>query len=154
MGYYCQLFSAARNLHFIAHRIVLASAVQPRLNNYTYAAGEVECFLEVWWSENVSRDHARLKPRSVPFDFVKHCENTIKTVTKSFPMYKTILYSRRNTRRNLTFFICGSNVYTEQNKTSLTFKWTTLSTVYTLSLIHIWRCRRSYACRSRWSPYH
>ena len=25
---------------------------------------------------------------------------------------------------------------------------------YWLSLIHIWRCRRSYACRSRWSPYH
>ena len=25
---------------------------------------------------------------------------------------------------------------------------------WTLSLIHIWRCRRSYACRSRWSPYH
>ena len=23
-----------------------------------------------------------------------------------------------------------------------------------LSLIHIRRCRRSYACRSRWSPYH
>ena len=23
-----------------------------------------------------------------------------------------------------------------------------------LSLIHILRCRRSYACRSRWSPYH
>ena len=23
-----------------------------------------------------------------------------------------------------------------------------------LSLIHIWRCRRSYLCRSRWSPYH
>ena len=26
-------------------------------------------------------------------------------------------------------------------------------TVY-LSLIHIWRCRRSTLCRSRWSPYH
>ena len=25
---------------------------------------------------------------------------------------------------------------------------------WALSLIHIWRCRRSYACRSRWSPYH
>ena len=25
---------------------------------------------------------------------------------------------------------------------------------WSLSLIHIWRCRRSYACRSRWSPYH
>ena len=23
-----------------------------------------------------------------------------------------------------------------------------------LSLIHIWRCRRAAACRSRWSPYH
>ena len=29
-----------------------------------------------------------------------------------------------------------------------------LTTHQVLSLIHIWRCRRSYACRSRWSPYH
>ena len=28
------------------------------------------------------------------------------------------------------------------------------STVQKLSLIHIWRCRRAAACRSRWSPYH
>ena len=27
-------------------------------------------------------------------------------------------------------------------------------TVCSLSLIHIWRCRRSTLCRSRWSPYH
>ena len=27
-------------------------------------------------------------------------------------------------------------------------------TPYSLSLIHIWRCRRSTLCRSRWSPYH
>ena len=26
--------------------------------------------------------------------------------------------------------------------------------VQSLSLIHIWRCRRSTLCRSRWSPYH
>ena len=26
--------------------------------------------------------------------------------------------------------------------------------LHTLSLIHIWRCRRSTLCRSRWSPYH
>ena len=25
--------------------------------------------------------------------------------------------------------------------------------VVMLSLIHIWRCRRTYACRSRWTPY-
>ena len=34
---------------------------------------------------------------------------------------------------------------------SLTTRWKVL---WELSLIHIWRCRRSYACRSRWSPYH
>ena len=28
------------------------------------------------------------------------------------------------------------------------------SSVLTLSLIHIWRCRRIERCRSRWSPYH
>ena len=35
-------------------------------------------------------------------------------------------------------------------------RWDGLSGILTctLSLIHIWRCRRSYACRSRWSPYH
>ena len=27
-------------------------------------------------------------------------------------------------------------------------------TWWNLSLIHIWRCRRSTLCRSRWSPYH
>ena len=29
-----------------------------------------------------------------------------------------------------------------------------ISAQQTLSHIHIRRCRRSYACRSRWSPYH
>ena len=27
-------------------------------------------------------------------------------------------------------------------------------TFHSLSLIHIWRCRRIERCRSRWSPYH
>ena len=30
------------------------------------------------------------------------------------------------------------------------FRWP----AFFLSLIHIWRCRRSTLCRSRWSPYH
>ena len=29
-----------------------------------------------------------------------------------------------------------------------------MSSLHILSLIHIWRCRRSTLCRSRWSPYH
>ena len=32
-------------------------------------------------------------------------------------------------------------------------KWQN-SLAWRLSLIHIWRCRRSTLCRSRWSPYH
>ena len=47
-------------------------------------------------------------------------------------------------------------------KLSREFKFRAMSTFHEirmaiflyLSLIHIWRCRRSYACRSRWSPYH
>ena len=34
------------------------------------------------------------------------------------------------------------------------FLWEGREKSLPLSLIHIWRCRRSYACRSRWSPYH
>ena len=34
------------------------------------------------------------------------------------------------------------------------FWWNLVTRTLFLSLIHIWRCRRSYACRSRWSPYH
>ena len=29
-----------------------------------------------------------------------------------------------------------------------------IQSIYCLSLIHIWRCRRKERCRSRWSPYH
>ena len=36
----------------------------------------------------------------------------------------------------------------------MTVKWTNAVAVMKLSLIHIWRCRRSTLCRSRWSPYH
>ena len=32
--------------------------------------------------------------------------------------------------------------------------WKTKLSPATLSLIHIWRCRRIERCRSRWSPYH
>ena len=33
-------------------------------------------------------------------------------------------------------------------------KWKIILWCLTLSLIHIWRCRRRLRCRSRWSPYH
>ena len=37
---------------------------------------------------------------------------------------------------------------------SLSLSFSISFILYLLSLIHIWRCRRSTLCRSRWSPYH
>ena len=37
---------------------------------------------------------------------------------------------------------------------SVSWFYCNLYTQLYLSLIHIWRCRRSTLCRSRWSPYH
>ena len=37
---------------------------------------------------------------------------------------------------------------------NLTVCCTAHTPIPSLSLIHIWRCRRSTLCRSRWSPYH
>ena len=34
------------------------------------------------------------------------------------------------------------------------YTWEKRAIIIYLSLIHIWRCRRSTLCRSRWSPYH
>ena len=44
--------------------------------------------------------------------------------------------------------------YKSQYQILIGFKNTRHSTHTHLSLIHIWRCRRSTLCRSRWSPYH
>ena len=45
--------------------------------------------------------------------------------------------------------------YSKPRQTSTpNIKCVLVSPVGWLSLIHIWRCRRSTLCRSRWSPYH
>ena len=40
----------------------------------------------------------------------------------------------------------------DRKRTTLIQTWSLY--LVQLSLIHIWRCRRAYACRSRWSPDH
>ena len=61
--------------------------------------------------------------------------------------------SRRWTFRSMArlFPAPQTPIHTWQCKEVATDMWDVLQR---LSLIHIWRCRRSYACRSRWSPYH
>ena len=50
-------------------------------------------------------------------------------------------------------YIMRSRVETSLNLVVVYYLF--LSTIISyLSLIHIWRCRRSTLCRSRWSPYH
>ena len=52
--------------------------------------------------------------------------------------------------------ICSANA-AAHGLASFAWRWVSNVTVVglmTLSLIHIWRCRRSTLCRSRWSPYH
>ena len=55
-----------------------------------------------------------------------------------------------------TSFIRSSCITEEKHLTTnlQTLKAEKMSPARALSLIHIWRCRRSTLCRSRWSPYH
>ena len=66
------------------------------------------------------------------------------TFTSGAPCWKSIINSSRSIRQLMSWKSlcrlfgkrCHENTWTR------------------LSLIHIWRCRRSTLCRSRWSPYH
>ena len=60
-------------------------------------------------------------------------------------------------RFQLGMLIPGKSLSRDESRNSrvstetLDFAWVR---TFTLSLIHIWRCRRLLTCRSRWSPYH
>ena len=60
---------------------------------------------------------------------------------------------------SFTYFFYNSQSYLSRSLLSLFLSFLTdlsFTNVFIsfLSLIHIWRCRRSTLCRSRWSPYH
>ena len=106
---------------------------------------------------------------------VQKTTKTAKIVFFSPPQDDRINRSRRNLARNRRPWVCYSTpnlaligkrgsvqkptkmpkfaqncgFWPPETDTMNTFRWN-----LALSLIHIWRCRRSYACRSRWSPYH
>ena len=91
------------------------------------------------------------------FSFANKLTRVDQSAKISLPNY-TLLHTsdkwwshhlqRTELRILLTFFrFLAGNSYT------LRFFMNILEDYY-LSLIHIWRCRRSTLCRSRWSPYH
>ena len=84
----------------------------------------------------------------------------------TFQLDFTILSEQTNAKPNSVLFLYSTAVFNflsdisalsvdkslcESNTKGL---HCALWSVWRLSLIHIWRCRRSTLCRSRWSPYH
>ena len=61
-----------------------------------------------------------------------------------------------NNKKNQLFSANGGNMQVlRSSKIIMKTKSRSIKTeALVLSLIHIWRCRRSTLCRSRWSPYH
>ena len=49
--------------------------------------------------------------------------------------------------------VCDFLLVIKSNWQPISYRFGAIA-AYCLSLIHIWRCRRSTLCRSRWSPYH
>ena len=56
--------------------------------------------------------------------------------------------------RAIYSLMCVSYTSTSQTAPQTLWLCWHLQVAHVLSLIHIWRCRRSTLCRSRWSPYH
>ena len=70
-------------------------------------------------------------------------------VNNNVPGAKRVQDMINNMDRLLSTILLGNNLVNVAFTalvTALAVNW--------LSLIHIWRCRRSTLCRSRWSPYH
>ena len=59
----------------------------------------------------------------------------------------------RERERDLTFNPSLPRRSHQGKENSSHCEWNSAS-LFKLSLIHIWRCRRDVLCRSRWSPYH
>ena len=98
----------------------------------------------------------------VIYDFTVCCSHFIVSTTEcygywmllQFMIVAVALYS---CNINLCFMVWQ---YVNQIQNFATFgvklysEFGAVLVVWILSLIHIWRCRRSTLCRSRWSPYH
>ena len=75
-----------------------------------------------------------------------------RIVSVTFPQSKTMNLHVEQTSSIFTQCSAGPKIIWGF---AITWRWVNSSeNVKDLSLIHIWRCRRSTLCRSRWSPYH
>ena len=91
----------------------------------------IKLCLYLVWSKNISRDWIRTVSRIFIKDTLDLTSNTA---------------FRHGLRRSWKTSYCWRMFSVEPPSWFMDY--------ITLSLIHIWRCRRSTLCRSRWSPYH
>ena len=92
------------------------------------------------------------------FSIFKFC------IPHNHPEPSTRGYSASKYAKSISLFLCAIPLsrllFAVLSGTSVTLSVQLILSIillYTsqrLSLIHIWRCRRSTLCRSRWSPYH
>ena len=80
------------------------------------------------------------------YRMVFHFQNFIQTFNNKKMLTYTMICVRKSSR--IVDKWAGADCFKAVQLTSI------ISCVHKLSLIHIWRCRRSTLCRSRWSPYH
>ena len=121
----------------------------------SYEMLKVFCSLrELWTVLSMATEERRSRFSAV---FVKALQSVVKvcdwTVTNGV---HALILKAAWTPSNHCLGQCSlDGVHNNRNK-KLSYRRETARQLHmtTLSLIHIWRCRRSYACRSRWSPYH
>ena len=93
-----------------------------------------------------------LKPKSVPsVHFFQPKRYSFCTSTFSACRWKRDRAIFRTQNSRLLLFSWLILLYTSNGIILVT---NAVGRSETLSLIHIWRCRRRLRCRSRWSPYH
>ena len=128
--------------------------------------GEIKLIPHVGW--RMIGDFMASNPPLIFIHGIKGCELIGATGTKKWLRIRDILYSK-DTSMSLPISwdggiqsntsdrsgkpissLAGKSIYGKFLNGLKKNSWT----VHSLSLIHIWRCRRIERCRSRWSPYH
>ena len=121
------------------------------------------------WSTSRSIKGGVWSPRSWATDVARRCRQWVRPKmsarrkTRTPQRKRSQLSSNFTKRKQATHYWpvtdtvrhrCLSLLYEWPRDQILSSKKRDVVVTGELSLIHIWRCRRSYACRSRWSPYH
>ena len=92
----------------------------------------------------------------LPRIFVYHSEANHESQKKVFKIMERKLYNFIMMPAMLLSWLFGVLLLHSLGFSVFSELWMQIKifAVIVLSLIHIWRCRRSTLCRSRWSPYH